>query len=142
MAKRLPTMQETQIPSLGLEDPLEKETATHSSILAWKVPWTEEPGRLQSAGLQRVRHDWANSLSFFLPIPNNCDVLGPRSVCWAFEPPCLFIFYSHSFDPQGKVWSRNCLQKSQSQPERKWSLGQSWGKGRRDNSSYFTMAHN
>ena len=57
MVKRLPTMQETQIPPLGLEDPLEKEMATHSSILAWKVPWTEEPGRLQSMGLQRVRHD-------------------------------------------------------------------------------------
>jgi len=49
--------QETQFPSLGQEDPLEKEMATHSSILAWKIPWTEEPGRLQSVGLQRVRHD-------------------------------------------------------------------------------------
>ena len=45
----------------GREDPLEKETATHSSILVWKIPWTEEPGRLQSVGLQRVRHDWATS---------------------------------------------------------------------------------
>ena len=55
--KRLPAMQETQVQSLGQEDPLEKEMATHSSILAWKIPWTEEPGRLQSMGLQRVRHD-------------------------------------------------------------------------------------
>ena len=46
--KRLPTMQETQVQSLGQEDPLEKEMATHSSILAWKIPWMEEPGRLQS----------------------------------------------------------------------------------------------
>ena len=45
-----------QVQSLGREDPLEKEMATHSSILAWKIPWTEEPGRLQSMGLQRVRH--------------------------------------------------------------------------------------
>ena len=50
--KRLPTMQETQFQSLGGEDPLEKEMATHSSIVAWKIPWTEEPGSLQSMGLQ------------------------------------------------------------------------------------------
>ena len=57
-------MWETWIRSLGREDPLEKGTATHSSILAWKIPWTEEPGRLQSTGSQRVRHDWATSLHF------------------------------------------------------------------------------
>ena len=57
MVKHLPTMQETWVQSLGWEDPLEKEMATHSSILAWKTPWTEEPGRLQSMGLQRVGHD-------------------------------------------------------------------------------------
>ena len=56
MVKCLPTMQETQVQSLGREDPLEKEMATHSSILAWKIPWTEEPGRLQSMGSQRVGH--------------------------------------------------------------------------------------
>ena len=50
-------MQETQVQSLGQEDPLEKEMATHSSILAWRIPWTEEPGGLQSMGLQRVGHD-------------------------------------------------------------------------------------
>ena len=60
--KRLPAMQETWVLSLGWEDPLEKEMATHSSILAWRIPWTEEPGGLQSTGLQRVGHDWANSL--------------------------------------------------------------------------------
>ena len=53
----LPTMWETRVRSLGQEDPLEKEMATHSSIHAWKIPWTEEPGRLQSMGSQRVRHD-------------------------------------------------------------------------------------
>ena len=58
MVKRLPTMQETRIQSLGREDPLEKEMTTHSSILAWKIPWTEEPGRLQSMESQRVGHDF------------------------------------------------------------------------------------
>ena len=53
--KRLPTMQETQVRSLGWEDPLEKEMATHCSILAWKISWIEEPGGLQSMGSQRVR---------------------------------------------------------------------------------------
>ena len=55
--KRLPAMQETRVRSLGWEDPLEKEMATHSSILAWRIPWTEEPGGLQSTGSQRVRHN-------------------------------------------------------------------------------------
>ena len=50
LVKHLPTMQETQVPSLGWEDPLEKEMATHSIILAWRIPWTEETGRLQSMG--------------------------------------------------------------------------------------------
>ena len=54
---RLPAMWETWVRSLGWEDPLEKEMATHSSTLAWKIPWMEEPGRLQSTGLQRVRQD-------------------------------------------------------------------------------------
>ena len=57
MVKHLPAMQETPVQSLGQEDPLEKEMPTHSSILSCKIPWTEEPGRLQSMGLQRVRHD-------------------------------------------------------------------------------------
>ena len=55
--KRLPAVRETWVRSLGWEDSLEKETATHSSILAWRIPWTEEPGGLQSPGSQRVRHD-------------------------------------------------------------------------------------
>ena len=57
MVKRLPAMQETWVRSLGREDPLKKEMATHSSILAWKILWSEEPGSLQSMGLQRVGHD-------------------------------------------------------------------------------------
>ena len=57
MVKRLPAIQETRARFLGQEDPLEKEMAIHSSTLAWKIPWTEEPDRLQSMGLQRVGHD-------------------------------------------------------------------------------------
>ena len=57
IVKDLPAMRETQVRPLGREDPLEKGMATHSSILAWRIPRTEEPGRLQSMGLQRVRHD-------------------------------------------------------------------------------------
>ena len=56
-------MQDTWVRSLDWEDPLEEGMATHSSILAWRIPWTEEPGGLQSTGLQRVRHDWATKHS-------------------------------------------------------------------------------
>ena len=57
MVKNLPAMQETQVQPLGWKDPLEKRMATHSSILPWRIPWTEEPGRLQSMGSQRVGHN-------------------------------------------------------------------------------------
>ena len=61
MVKNLPAMQETRVQSLGQEDPLETGMAIHSSVLAWRIPWTEEPGRLQSGDLQRVGHDWATN---------------------------------------------------------------------------------
>ena len=67
MVKSLPSMQETWVRSLGWEDPLEEGMATHSIILAWRIPWTEEPGRLQSMGLQRVRHDWATKHAHVIP---------------------------------------------------------------------------
>ena len=57
LVKNPPAMRETWVQSLGQEDPLEKEMATHSSTLAWKIPWMEEPGGLQSMGLQRLGHD-------------------------------------------------------------------------------------
>ena len=62
--KHLPPTQETRVRSLGREDPLEKEMVTHSSILAWRIPWTEMPGSLQSTGSQKVGHDWTTSLHF------------------------------------------------------------------------------
>ena len=69
--KHLPAMQETWVWSLGGEDPLEKEMATHSSTLAWKIPWMEKPGRLQSMGSQRFGHDWATSFGMPQTGPDN-----------------------------------------------------------------------
>ena len=62
VVKSLPWMQETWVWSMGWEDPLEKRMATHSSILSWRIPWTEEPGGLQSMELQKVRHDWVTNI--------------------------------------------------------------------------------
>ena len=67
--KNLPAMQDTQIQSLGQEDSLEKAIAIHSSILAWEIPWTEEPGGWQSLGLQRVGHDWVINTFVYLGAP-------------------------------------------------------------------------
>ena len=61
MGKNLPAVQETRVQSLGQEDPLEVEMATHSSILAWRIPWTEEPGGQRSMGSQRIRHSLATN---------------------------------------------------------------------------------
>ena len=67
MIKNLPAMQETRVQSLGHEDPLEKGMATHCSILAWRIPWTEEPGGLQSMGSQKVGQDFATN-TFTFPV--------------------------------------------------------------------------
>ena len=69
MVKNLPTMQENRIQSQGWEDPLEKGMATSFSILAWRIPWTEEPGRLQSVESQRVRYDWVSDIFTFTSLP-------------------------------------------------------------------------
>ena len=61
MVKNLPSVQETQVRSQGREDPLEKGTATHANVLAWRIPWTEDSGRLQSMELQRAGHNWATN---------------------------------------------------------------------------------
>ena len=61
MVKSLPAIRETQVQSLSWEDPLEKGKATYSSILAWRIPWTEDPDGLQSMGSKRIRHNWANN---------------------------------------------------------------------------------
>ena len=85
--KRLPTMRETWIRSLGQEDPLEKEMATHSSTLTWRIPWMEEPGGLQSMGSQRVGHD-INTIKFR---NNNPVASGPYYGCiFIFNADCYF----------------------------------------------------
>ena len=84
--KHLPVMQKTQVQSLGWEDPLEKEMATHSSILAWRILWTEEPGGLQSMGSQRVRQDWATTLTLtYLVTKSYLTLLWPQTpLCMGF----------------------------------------------------------
>ena len=89
--KRLPRMQETRVRSLGWEDPLEKEMATHFSTLAWRIPWREEPGRLQPMGSQRVRHDWATSLHSLWGL-----YLAPYSHSWSLGTHALSDNHSHA----------------------------------------------
>ena len=82
MVNSLPVMPETRVSSMGQEDPLEKGMATYSSLLAWRIPWTEEPRGLQSMGFQRVRHDWLDfHFHFFFIdccIPWNLRILSMR----------------------------------------------------------------
>ena len=96
--------------SLGQEDPLEKEMATHSSILAWRIPWMEEPGALQSTGLQRVRHDWATSLSLFQTAKGVCQ--------GCILSPCLFNLYPEDIMWNDRLvwstsWNQDCWEKYQ-----------------------------
>ena len=93
MVKHLPAMWKNQVQSLGWEDPLEKEMATHSSTLAWKIPWTEEPGRLQSMGLQRVKYD--RETSHCSMSSSNCCFL--TCICVLQEAGKL-VWYSHLFN--------------------------------------------
>ena len=87
--KNLPAMPETLIQSLGREDPLEKEMAIHSSILAWEIPWTEKPGGLQSMGSQRVGHDWATKQRIqdarLLEWPKSRTLTGPNPEHWQYQ---------------------------------------------------------
>ena len=89
--KNLPAMRETRVPSLGWEDPLNKEMAAHSSILAWKIPWTMEPGRLPSMELQRVRHDWVTSLRFMGKVTASLLILVSMYL------HILLVFFFNSF---------------------------------------------
>ena len=103
MVKHLPAMRETWVWSLGREDPLEKEMATHSSTLAWKIPWMEEPGRLQSMGLQRVGHDWATSLFFHCSLGLPRWLSGKESACQCrrseFNPWVRKILWRRKWQP-------------------------------------------
>ena len=117
LVKNLPVVQETRVRSLGWEDPLEKEMATHSSILAWKISWTEEPGGLQSMGSQRVRHDWVtNTLRILYVYPGYKGDTNPFSDMWfanvfsfsdmwfanvfSYSVDSLFTFLRMSFEAQ------------------------------------------
>ena len=104
--KNLPAIQELWVWSLGQEDPLEKGMATHSSILAWRIPWTEEPGGLQPVWLQRVEQDWAtNTFTFFTETVVLIDTwvvrrsslethLGHCHQWWSGDHDCLYLFLS------------------------------------------------
>ena len=97
MVRNLPAMQETQVWSLGQEDTLEKGMATHSSILRWRIPWTEEPGRLQSMGSQRVGHDCMTK-TFFHWI-SQAVMFSQKSIwIWSALTPFLMDLSSHSRD--------------------------------------------
>ena len=86
MVKNLPAVQGTWVPPLGWKDPLEKGVTTHSNILAWRIPWTEEPGELPSMGPQRVRHNWVtNPFTFYIQI--KCK--------WSDELPAFLAGFSH-----------------------------------------------
>ena len=92
LVNNLPAMQEMQVQSLGQEDPLEKEMATHSGILAWEIPWTEEPSELQSIELQRVRHNLVPKP----PQSPQCGILLSEIICIVFTRcffVCLLLFF-------------------------------------------------
>ena len=100
--KKLPAMQETRVRSLGWEVPLEKGMAIHSSILAWRIPWTKKPGRLQSMGSQRVGHDWATNTRYTTSndsyhLLSTCSVPDKALVCYAQWPtyPHTILFNKH-----------------------------------------------
>ena len=103
--KRLPTMRETWFQSLGVEDALEKEMATHSSILAWKVPWTEEPGRLQSNGVAKSR-TWLSDFTFTFKLLKEqfLKSRGEYFEKWGYFPFALLKYvYSHILISPSKI---------------------------------------
>ena len=99
--KHLPTMQETWVWSLGGKDPVEKEMATHCSILAWRIPWTEKPGSLQSTGSQKVGHNWGN-LACMLCIQTNTmpqQKLPDDSDLWSSDLHLWGLEFCHLYFP-------------------------------------------
>ena len=106
--KHLLAVQETQVQSLGWEDPLEKGKATHSSTLAWKIPWTEELGRLQSIGSQRVGHNWVTSLSYSTNNSINFHWIYTESIKIYFYQLCyeisVFLYPLETFLLSKEIW--------------------------------------
>ena len=115
MVKNLPAMLETQIRTLGWEDPLEKRMATHSSIPAWRIPWKAEPGGLQSMGSERVGHDWATELNLFDPtyallwdFPGGSD--GKASTCNTRDPGLIPGLGRFPGEGNGNPLQYSCLE--------------------------------
>ena len=98
MVRCLPAVQKTQVWSLGWEDPLEKEMATHSSTLDWKILWTEEPGRLQSMRLERVGHDSNFTFTCMLAVKSSLQVIYRLTHNRAWQPTPVFL-------PRGSPWT-------------------------------------
>ena len=100
--KNLPAMGETQVQSLGQEDPLQRATATHSTNLAWRIPWIEEPGKLQPLGSQRVRHDW---------VTNSFTFIFLRTIYTQTQHPAKLGFTNSLTPIYGPSWSSSTLGK-------------------------------
>ena len=111
--RSLPAMWETQVQPLGWKNPLEKETATHTSILAWKITWTEEPGRLQSTRSQRVDHDLSNFISF-------PDILSKNSHSQMATYGFICTFLTQQNFRNGRKMN-GCQRSTSRQEEGKWS---------------------
>ena len=102
-------MQARWVPSLGGEDPLEKEMATHSSVLAWEISWTEKPGRLQSVGLHRVRQDWASKHTYDPELPSEGQLI-LRTLFGSHMSGKWAISWSHTWGSPGLLNSCSCSQ--------------------------------
>ena len=112
MVKNLSAVQETWVWSLHWEDPLEKEMATHYSILAWRIPWMEEPGRLQSMGSQRVGHDWATSLSIWHLQGFPCGLAGKEFACDVGDLDLIPVFGRSPGEGKGYQFQYSGLENS------------------------------
>ena len=106
-------MQETWVQSLGREDPLEKEMATHSSILAWRIPWMEKRGRLQSTGSQRVGHDWSDLAAVL------CYWLDEFWTCWSWNPDTLATCWKE-LTHWKRPWCWERLKAGEEEDDRGW----------------------
>ena len=110
LVKNLPSRQEIQVWPLDWEDPLEKGKATHSSILAWRILWTEEPSGLQSMGSQRVRHNWATYPFIFRGFPGGSD--NNESACSTGDPGSIPELRRSPGEGNGNPLQYSCLEKS------------------------------
>ena len=118
LVKNLPAMREIQVHSLGREDPLEEEMATHSSILAWRIPWTEEPGGLQSTASRRVGHDWeANTRTVVLW---DANVRGAWWRAWGHFLCCSYNSLNPKLSPNKRLRAESDWE------EKSWTLHTAW----------------